>query len=336
MNYNMKIGWLQNVRTERKAVWREHLPNIETDEATISRAFFHRIDGGLQKRIERKQEMKDGTTISSRDGRNKYLGKPVSLESKEGEVETEDESPRLWNTSPLYHLFNYLALKLAGTVFPENFVRVRSLRVIEEEGKLFSVISSDYVGDTSGVIERRNLSKGEFYAAYFGGKRQAAYDLRDAADSEERMRTPGLVQAIAKVQAAGIILEHPEANYHVDEKGNVVFFEVKKIDVDGIVGAINRMPEGKQKDLANIYLAGVYMLFVEAEFETIKRIGGARGACVEMGLFGETSFNRLVKMLSLQFRKGNYELLEKNIYEYVIFELQHELEKENRGLNIKK
>ncbi|NYZ74080.1 ankyrin repeat domain-containing protein [Candidatus Micrarchaeota archaeon] len=156
----------------------------------------------------------------------------------------------------MYHILKFMALDTANALFPGHFLKAHELRVFRKGGAEYAATYSDFVRDLSGAgkrtMEARELFKNE-------GLR-----VRIAADRREHELTPELGPLMEAVAAAGIIIQHPEANYHLTENG-IVFFEV-----DGI-GLPKALDEGKRrfsktKELDSLdKLAGMYATILKCK-----------------------------------------------------------------------
>ncbi len=123
---------------------------------------------------------------------------------------------------PGHHVMKFLAHGYARVLFPENFPRFHEFRAHCTHPRFVYSSYSDYVPDSTGTIERKTRDRKKFYEHADG------YPIKIRAIQFERIVTPGLADAIEKISRAGIIIDHPEANYHVHD-GKIVFF-----DIDGI------------------------------------------------------------------------------------------------------
>src|SRR5208283_4429444 len=133
------------------------------------------------------------------------------------------------SSDTFYHLYKFLTLVIAKSVFPENFCDARELRFFRRRGKIHSATYSKFVDDEPNVIERRRQAMQGFYRA-LGESDDAAARFRDVTDRLERELNPDLADIEAKALAAGITTAHPECNYHVSH-GSTVFFETRAIDI---------------------------------------------------------------------------------------------------------
>jgi hypothetical protein len=140
----------------------------------------------------------------------------------------------IYASPPAYPIMKFVSLLFAGAVFPDNVVRMRELRI----SVLQAATYSDYVPDDNGVIARRAAAMREFYRAVSGseGESESQLRIKQEADEEERRLNPGLVEAAEKMREAGIIIAHPEANYHV-AGSRTVFFEISGLDIKDALSA---------------------------------------------------------------------------------------------------
>jgi len=142
--------------------------------------------------------------------------------------------------NPRNPMLRFLSLRLAKSLFPDNFVDMRELRISERRGKIVSAMYSVYVPDQTGVIPRRD----EFSRNYYGSRgNERREQIRNDAARTEHESCPSLSSAIRTADLAGIIVPHPEANYHFSD-GNVVFFEVLGIDFPKAFSAVNTLAPG--------------------------------------------------------------------------------------------
>jgi hypothetical protein len=128
-----------------------------------------------------------------------------------------------------YHYYKFLSLVAAKSLFPENFCDAKELRVFKRRGKLRTAMYSDFVEDGNGVIERRRRYMREFYR--LAKDSMGTADCHKAIMNErERRINPDLAALEEKIGAAGIVIAHPECNYHLSQ-GSTVFFEIGGINI---------------------------------------------------------------------------------------------------------
>lgn len=144
----------------------------------------------------------------------------------------EQTGQRFWldeqiygQSQPAYHVLRFLALGLARTMFPDNFVEALELRLFVQQEIQWSVMYSKYVHDERGSQARRRAHRRQ-YENTEGEERSVA---RRVADGIERGLTPDLVSLAGRMRKEGIVVAHPEANYHVSG-GRIVFFEVQEVN----------------------------------------------------------------------------------------------------------
>ncbi|MEM4634114.1 MAG: hypothetical protein QW275_03090 [Candidatus Anstonellaceae archaeon] len=145
----------------------------------------------------------------------------------------------------------YYSLRLAHTLFPDNFPLVRALRFSSYMHGTFSHIYSDFVPDLNDAIPR----KAKIFSQYMkisNPEKQASFK-RDA-DATEHLICPRLKKDVSKIGKAGLILAHPETNYHFTKKG-CVFFEINGIDLKKLISYIENIGDSGVKKKAKIYLS---------------------------------------------------------------------------------
>ncbi len=226
-----------------------------TDEATVCRmkdAKFPRYEG----MVERRQEVAragnaSGQTFFFGNGRFGYLFGPDSA---------------------AYHIGKFLALRAARALFPANFPDAAEMRLFRERGALHAATYSGFVPDETGVIERRRRAMREYYAARFASDAERQ-GFKDRANGVERALNPGLVPLAEKIAGAGVVLSHPEANYHVS-KGGTVFFEVEGLRVDDAVAAAFRAGVGAMPALEAV--SAMYAMLVNITGSAF--VGGMSGS----------------------------------------------------------
>lgn len=180
-----------------------------TDEATVSR--IHAPGTPYDCMVERLQKI-DGEREKRQFFQFSAEGTPWLF--------SEVESSRAQ-----YHILKFLALGLAGRMFPDNFVRARELRL--SKSKRCAATYSGFVKDDDGAIGRQGKARRRYYAAQTDKEKD---ESRERTDREERARNPQMVKLIEEVRDGGILLAHPEANYHLCD-GKIVFFEVQGIEL---------------------------------------------------------------------------------------------------------
>jgi hypothetical protein len=142
---------------------------------------------------------------------------------------------------PSNPLLRFLSLRFARSLFPDNFVDMRELRISKKTGgKLVSAMYSDYVPDATGVIPRRDEYFRKFYGTTDGGRQK---NIQQEAMRIEHESCATLSNVSRMMDLAGIIVPYPEFNYHVSN-GKVVFFEVLGIDFPQAFAAVNDFAPG--------------------------------------------------------------------------------------------
>ncbi len=130
---------------------------------------------------------------------------------------------------PSYHLLKFLTNCLAYSVFPSNFAAQRELRIFRKGELCVYAAYSDFVPDEGQAIQRKTRTRARYYQTMQERGRYAAFPVREQGDEAERKRIPALIPTIERIENSGIILGHPEVNYHLSGD-SLVFF-----DVDGII-----------------------------------------------------------------------------------------------------
>jgi len=152
-----------------------------------------------------------------------------------------------------YHALLYYAVRIAHLLYPENFVHFRAWRMSRIGRTTHSLIYSDFVPDGNGRIERMGQQARAFYAA-----RDRSGDeterIRLRADQEEHRLNPNLPFFKETLACKGIILNHPEANYHLHD-GKTVFFEVDGIDFTKLAQLLDEVQHRILPDVIRLYLA---------------------------------------------------------------------------------
>ncbi|MDO8554898.1 MAG: hypothetical protein Q7S22_08870 [Candidatus Micrarchaeota archaeon] len=132
---------------------------------------------------------------------------------------------------PSYSLLKFLAGSLVHTLFPENFVNLQELRFFTYHGgKRRSYIYSEFVPDEDRVVVRRQANMEMFYTLSL----RDGIIFRDETDERERKLNPSLGELSDQMLQSGIIVSHPEANYHF-ANNQIVFFEVSGLDLQKIL-----------------------------------------------------------------------------------------------------
>ncbi|MBU0532255.1 hypothetical protein KKB44_02055 [Candidatus Micrarchaeota archaeon] len=130
---------------------------------------------------------------------------------------------RVYDISSLYHVYKFQALRLGRAMFPDHFVNVRRLH-LSDGGYL---TYSDLVPDETGVIARIADARRRFASMDSDEEKKK---IRRHAEHIEHSLAPGLASIVQRLADAGLIIAHPEANYHITG-GKIVFFEVANLDL---------------------------------------------------------------------------------------------------------
>ncbi|VVB58993.1 Uncharacterised protein [Candidatus Anstonella stagnisolia] len=178
---------------------------------------------------------------------------------------------RFWSGTMAGQVLNFHFMRLANVLFPQHFPKVHALRFCEgREGKMEVRLYTEFVPDGNGAIARKQEALGKFRELMESGR---SWDyLRLKSDARERSVCKGLKEAAKKVRAAGLLMDHPEANYH-EREGVPVFFEVDGVAMKELVEHIKNMPQGRQKDRANAHLAMLIGAIISALAEQFKAKG---------------------------------------------------------------
>lgn len=161
--------------------------------------------------------------------RNGLVERVQSVETKHSDITFTFNEPKLWSVGQqhlAYHLIKFLAGRLARKLFPENFVRLKQMRIFESEGRLAVATYSDFVPDENGVIARRERAKERFEIVKDLKK---AEEIKKESDGIENLIAPQIEGLAQKFHEVGLCLAHPQANYHITDQ-NIVFFEITGLD----------------------------------------------------------------------------------------------------------
>ncbi len=240
----------------------ERVPICTTDEARIRRI---QCPSGCPEMVERIQP------IERRTSHNFKLGKS-----------------RFFQDRTTYHILKFLAVALARTKYPNNFVDMNELRIFRQ-GQLVAASYSKPVSDETGVAQRRSDAMRSFYEETDPSKKE---EIRERANALENEITPGLQSMPVMLYWEGIGIPHPEANYQVSN-GEIVFFEVDQIEPECIFGRARLA--GEEQTLA--YLANMYAVAVKH---------WAQNACLghndEIGEFRRIAIGELFALVYGTFR----------------------------------
>jgi hypothetical protein len=243
-----------------------------SDEAAVSRIVSPRRYEGLVERLQ-----KPGMNALLMD-----TAFSISLmrEPLEGTYDVSSEE---------HHNFmlRFLALRLARSIHPDNFVNTRELRLHGRDSSgLTAAMYSDFVPDEGGVIARRTEFSRRFYSSEDDGERKSIQLKSNAA---EHSANPSLANHQRLMELSGIFIPHPEANYHVSG-GKTVFFEVLGIDAPkAFSAAVSFSPEPEESlALLSTMLAVVF-----------RRYAGMnpRNALMLEELFRTLDFNELSNVI---------------------------------------
>jgi len=205
----------------------------------------------------------------------------------------------------IYHLLKSMALGYANAVMPENFVAPREVRFFRKTNGWVSAAYSDYVPDGTRVIKRRKAAMLRFHRAikeYRGGPagketakefdRRAGREplmIRDKSDAMERKLNPQLSSLAKRAYKSGILVPHPEANYHLS-KGRTVFFEITAL---GIPRALSATSGSERSADAVRWLSTIYSVFLKAFAHAIRHTTGNERTRVNAHELAEAEFGRV-------------------------------------------
>ena len=206
-----------------------------------------------------------------------------------------------------YHYFNYTALRLGKVLFPENFPDICAHYIFKERGKPVFAYYSDFIPDTTGVIGRRAGNISRYHAI---GKLDDRKEMRAKTDAHERLSSKALCSGMEALGRAGLVLNHPEANYHEDARGNAVFFEIDGLDLRKMISTLNALPEGKRKENAHLYLAMNYAIFLDSILEFSAKANNLKSYDRwTINWLMKSSFQGIVRDIFQEIHKGNYGFL---------------------------
>jgi len=226
---------------------KQHLPRIrhappirgerellcKTDEASVSRMRSPKRYAGMVERLQKPAESDRLLEMS--------FGLTVARESGEGAYDISPEFSANF-------ILRFLALRLARSIHPENFVNVRELRISGRCGWPAGATYSDFVPDETGVMARRAEFSRRFYSSDFQADRVA---IQLESNAVEHDSNPALANFARIMELSGISVPHPEANYHMAGK-RTVFFEVLGVDVHKAFSAAVRFSPEPEESLALI------------------------------------------------------------------------------------
>ncbi len=213
-------------------------PLCKTDEAVVSRMLPPGKYAGLVERLQR--------TGPDRGGMNFFL-----YDDREGK-----SAYQFGPSEPANAMLRFIALRFAASMFPRNFVNASELRLSFPCGRMQSAMYSDYVDDESGVIGRRAESMLQYYA-------EPGREERERIDAVSRYVEhsicPELPACMKVMEIAGILIPHPEANYHLSGE-DVVFFEVAGIRLRRAFAFASELSADRDTSLALLSLMYAIML----------------------------------------------------------------------------
>jgi|GEM_PF-6755392 len=179
--------------------------------------------------------------------------------------EQEGASTEYVSGEVYWQMLNFYSMRLANVLFPQNFPKVHALRFcIGQDKKIGARLYTEFVPDENGALARKIDTLKKYRRLSSAGEEWES--LRDAADTIERLSCGGLEDAAKRVRAAGLMMYHPEMNYH-ERDGVPVFFEVDGIVLKELVEHICGMPESRQKTRAKAAFAMLLGAIIFAEWE---------------------------------------------------------------------
>jgi len=209
----------------------ERSPIGKGDEAVITRVFKSK-EKGYEGIVERRQEL-PGEHGHGCGGMRFFL-------SLSGKPDARMDFLFCRNLLPC-HVQRYLGTRLAGTLYPDNFVNYHELRLSREESGIIAATYSDFVPDETGVGERwqqlrervhkmmEYVCTPETIREWAMAEEEKARQVRKAEKREQRLN-PALLKTEAMLRKGGVYAAHPQANYHL-HAGNTVFMETGGIDL---------------------------------------------------------------------------------------------------------
>ena len=232
------------------------------EEAQVSRVRFKSPFFGKQELVERKCNVTPLTllirgvmVVDNRGKVSHELSKTFFFERPDG----SDAGVEI-SKSKYGQFLHYYSLQLARCLFPENFPKVRALRFSSARGMAFANIYSDEVPDEGRAIQRKNASLRQYHAQ--DRSIDSDSDFRKAKDAAEHKAFPQLASEMKKIMDSGIVLVHPELNYH--RVGDTpVFFEVTGLNMKKLISHIESLENFSQKQLARAYTALILAASVE-------------------------------------------------------------------------
>lgn len=228
ISYNMRIVCKGPVRAPREPLARQ---GIDADEASVSRILPPSGYRGLVERLQR---------VEAQTEHRFWMDKQVYGQGQ-----------------PSYHILRFLALGVARSLFPAHFVEGMELRMFVRGETQWSAMYSQYVHDERGAAARRRAHRRQFE----GRPEYERPIMRVLADGIERKLTPGLLALASRIRQSGIVVAHPEANYHVN-RGSIVFFEVQEVRGMPLLEAARRQ-DGQGNPEALRHAATLYTLAIK-------------------------------------------------------------------------
>ncbi len=276
----MKISCARPVGGRRELICRG-------DEATVSRVRGVRGYAGMVERLQRIPSYKEAiqlTTFNIWTARHGDMNLDIAIRPD----------------TTTYHLLRFVSLRFAKAIFPENFVDCHEIRFFREEGHRYAATYSDFVPDDNGVVQRRKRYAEAFYAEEDEEQQEK---IRERMHEKERKMNPSLVPTVRDLrEVGGIILAHPEANYHLSD-GSLVFFEIEGIDIwDASAFSYNDEIQG--------YLSLFYAIVLrQASYHIMDN--SSRGCYREAAAgFAACDFDELVRIAHFILYKDSKKMLE--------------------------
>lgn len=156
---------------------------------------------------------------------------------------------------PLYHAMKFLSHLYAKKVLPDHFPFFHELRVYHGKKTVYSSYS-DFVPDQTDTLVRKAVARKRYY-------KENDPSIRLESDEIENILHPELKEAIGKLVQAGIVIHHPEANFHFN--GNIVFFDIDGLFLDQARKTNNREALSILSMIPSIILKGK----MDVEFEKL-------------------------------------------------------------------
>jgi hypothetical protein len=195
-------------------------PLCKGDEARVSRIC---LGSGKKDLVERVQSLHSSNPFSEHD---------FIILLRPGLGLAPDRNIRWLPASAAYHLQKFFSLRLAKALFPESFPECKEIRFFARSGRRLAAAYSGFVEDENGVVARRANNMRQYYRILHPQKDTERFEharaFRTQCDERENTLNPALAPLVRRICTSGIIISHPEANYHM-QNGKTVLFEANGI-----------------------------------------------------------------------------------------------------------